>query len=245
MDPIRAHDEAKVAVVRGRMGYRLVAGGHNAGLPHEETKGRVQPLSRKDDFGRDAVLRAEEALMQAIANGERDVFARLIGAEAPRLTRFVLAILSDLSEAEEIVQESLLRLWRQAPTWEPRARIGTYLHRVAYRLAIDRIRRRRPHVDIDDYDDLIEDEDESAAPDRNLDRLDEVRQVHEALDQLSDRQRAVIVLAHFQELGQAEAAAILGIGEHAYESLLARARRRLRTLLAENGEPAGEDWTKP
>jgi len=243
MAPFRIKGETKMAVVAGGMEYRQPAGGREAGHPHEETKGRVEPLSRKDDFGRDASLRADMALMQAIAGGEREVFSRVIEVEAPRLTRFVLAILSDLSEAEEIVQEALLRLWRQAPTWEPRARIGTYLHRVAYRLAIDRLRRRRPHVDIDDYDDRIEDEGE--APDRRLDRLDDVRIVHEALDRLSDRQRAVIVLAHFQELGQAEAAAILGIGEHAYESLLARARRRLRMLLAENGEGDGEDWTKP
>lgn len=235
--------QTKMAVVIGGMEYRSPAGTGAAGLHREETKGRVEPLSREDDFGREAALRADHALMQAIVNGERDVFARLIATEAPRLTRFVVAILSDISEAEEIVQESLLRLWRQAPSWEPRARIGTFLHRVAYRLAVDRLRRRRPHVGIDDYDDLIEDE--TAAPDRNLSRLDDVRLVHEALDQLSDRQRAVIVLAHFQELGQAEAAAILGIGEHAYESLLARARRRLRTLLAENGEGDGEDWTRP
>jgi len=235
--------EAKVAAAGARMGYRLLAGGRSAELPFEETKGRAVPLSPKDDSARDAALRADQTLMFAIAAGEREVFARLIEAEAPRLNRFVLAILSDLSEAEEVVQEALLRLWRQAPEWEPRARIGTYLHRVAYRLAIDRLRRRRPHVDIDDYDDRIEDE--GPAPDRNLDRIDDVRLVHEALDQLSDRQRAVIVLAHFQELGQSEAAAILGIGEHAYESLLARARRRLRTLLAENGEEDGEDWRKP
>jgi RNA polymerase sigma-70 factor (ECF subfamily) len=60
---------------------------------------------------------------------------------------------------------------------------------------------------------------------------DDSRVVQAALDRLSERQRAVIVLAHFQELGQAEAADIMGIGEHAYESLLARARRRLRLLL--------------
>ena len=242
MAPIRS-GEAKMAVMAGGMRYRLVAGGRTAGDQDEQSRRRDEPLARKDDIARDAALRADQAQMQAIADGEREVFARLIQAESPRLMRFVAAILSDLAEAEEIVQESLLRLWRQAPTWEPRARIGTFLHRVAYRLAVDRLRRRRPHVGIDDYDDLIEDE--GPAPDRNLSRLDDVRLVHEALDQLSDRQRAVIVLAHFQELGQAEAAAILGIGEHAYESLLARARRRLRMLLAENGEIDGEDWKRP
>ena len=62
--------------------------------------------------------------------------------------------------------------------------------------------------------------------------------VQAAIALLPERQRAALTLCHYQELGQAEAAAIMGIGESAYESLLARARRRLRQLLAsdENGE---------
>ncbi|ODT13578.1 MAG: hypothetical protein ABS35_37530 [Kaistia sp. SCN 65-12] len=167
--------------------------------------------------------------MRAVAVGEEGAFARLIAAEAPKLTRFVASILSDLSEAEEVVQEALLRLWKQAESWEPQARIGTFLHQVAYRIAIDRLRRRRPHVDIDGLDDVLEDE--GPTPERHLAQKDDGRVVQAALDKLSERQRTVIVLAHFQELGQAEAADIMGIGEHAYESLLARARRRLRALL--------------
>jgi RNA polymerase sigma-70 factor (ECF subfamily) len=145
-------------------------------------------------------------------------------------------VLSDLAEAEEVVQEALLRLWKQAATWEPNARIGTFLHQVAYRIAIDRLRRRRPHLDIDGFDDILEDD--APTPERHLTQKDDGRVVQAALDQLSERQRTVIVLAHFQELGQAEGADIMGIGEHAYESLLARARRRLRSLL---GGKDGDD----
>ncbi len=86
-------------------------------------------------------------------------------------------------------------------------------------------------------------EDEAPSPERQLSRIEDVRLVHEALDRMPDRQRAVIVLAHFQELGQAEASAIMGMSEHAYESLLARARRRLRGLLAGQRDEDGEDWT--
>ncbi|MCX5497569.1 sigma-70 family RNA polymerase sigma factor [Kaistia dalseonensis] len=224
------------------MRYRLVVGGAVGTIVESSgEKGRAASLARMDDSGSEAAIRADQALMRAIADGEEDAFARLIRAEAPRLTRFVAAILSDISEAEEIVQETLLRLWKNAERWEPNARVGTYLHRIAYRLSIDRLRRRRPHVDIDDFDDLLEDD--SLSPERRLVRIEDVRLVHEALDRLPDRQRAAIVLAHFQELPQAEAAAVMAIGEHAYESLLARARRRLRQLLAGQGEEDGEEGT--
>ncbi len=227
---LRQDEQGRPAVTAAPMRYRLIAGGRAgeaAGL--DAWKGRAQALAGLDDPHDGDAIRADHALMRAVADGEDGAFARLIAAEAPKLTRFAASILSDLSEAEEVVQEALLRLWKQAESWEPQARIGTFLHQVAYRIAIDRLRRRRPHVDIDGLDDVLEDD--GPTPERQLAQKDDGRVVQAALDKLSERQRAVIVLAHFQELGQAEAADIMGIGEHAYESLLARARRRLRALL--------------
>ncbi len=234
---------AKSEAGRSRpMRYRLIEGGRVEPADREAgTKGDHSPVGDRSDSAADAAIRADDRLMRAVAAGDDEAFGRVITAESPRLTRFVAAVLCDLGEAEEVVQEALIRLWRNADAWEPRARIGTWLHQVAYRLSIDRLRRRRPHVDIDDLDDVLEDD--TPSPERQLSRIEDVRLVHEALDRMPDRQRAVIVLAHFQELGQAEAAAIMGMSEHAYESLLARARRRLRGLLAGQRDEDGEDWT--
>lgn len=232
---LQPDDPDRKAATPAAMRYRLIAGGKAGDSAGEDDgKGRTQNLAGMDDPDDDTAIRADHALMQAVADGEEGAFARLIQAEAPKLTRFVASVLSDLAEAEEVVQEALLRLWKQAATWEPNARIGTFLHQVAYRIAIDRLRRRRPHVDIDGFDDILEDE--GPSPERHLTRMDDGRLVQAALEKLSERQRTVIVLAHFQELGQAEAADIMGIGEHAYESLLARARRRLRGLLGGRDE---------
>lgn len=230
------------AIRAAPMRYRLLKGGRAeqdgraAGTTSESSS-----LGEMDDHDADDAVRADYALMRAVAAGDDDAFARLIAAESARLIRFAAAVLCDLPEAEEVAQEALIRLWRNADAWEPRARVGTWLHQVVYRLAIDRLRRRRPHVDIDDLEEVLEDE--APSPERLLARVDDVRQVHEALDRMPDRQRAVIVLAHFQELSQAEASAIMGMSQHAYESLLARARRRLRGLLAGQREEDGEEWT--
>lgn len=232
---LQPDDPRRKAATPAAMRYRLIAGGKAGDSAGEDDgKGRTQTLAGMDDPDDDKAIRADHTLMQAVADGEEGAFARLIQAEAPKLTRFVASVLSDLAEAEEVVQEALLRLWKQAATWEPNARIGTFLHQVAYRIAIDRLRRRRPHLDIDGFDDILEDE--GLSPERHMTRMDDGRIVQAALEKLSERQRTVIVLAHFQELGQAEAADIMGIGEHAYESLLARARRRLRSLLGGRDE---------
>jgi RNA polymerase sigma-70 factor (ECF subfamily) len=84
----------------------------------------------------------DRALMARIAAGDQTAFAGVAREQAPRLLRFVRSLLADSpAEAEEIVQEALLRLWRQAADWRPQGRISTWLHQVTYRLSIDSLRR--------------------------------------------------------------------------------------------------------
>lgn len=174
---------------------------------------------------------ADHELMRAVAAGDEGAFVRLTRAEAPRLLRFARAMLAESpAEAEEVVQEALVRLWETAEAWQPNGRVSTWLHQVVYRLSIDAIRRRKPSVEIGTLEGELEDG--SPAADVLMARVDDVRLVQEAIARLPDRQRTALVLCHFQELGQAEAAAVMGVGESAYESLLARARRNMRSILS-------------
>ena len=173
----------------------------------------------------------DQALMETVAAGDQTAFAILARAESPRLLRFARSLVA-AAEAEEVVQEALLRLWQQAETWQPNGRVSTWLHQVAYRLCIDRLRRRRPSVGIEEVQDDLEDP--APAPDQRLVRVAEAGAVRAAIAALPERQRVAILLCHFQELSQVEASAVMEIGEEAYESLLARGRRRLRLMLADN-----------
>ncbi len=181
---------------------------------------------------RDGIVR-DQARLARVAAGDEAAFAAIVADETPRLLRFVASILgSGQAEAEEIAQEALIRLWQQAEVWQPDGRISTWLHRVTYRLAIDVLRRRRPTVGIETVEDSLEDAD--AQPVARIIRFEDVAALRAAIETLPERQRTAIALCHFQELAQAEAAAVMEISEEAYESLLARARRRLRSLLAED-----------
>lgn len=174
--------------------------------------------------------------MSAIAAGDAAVFEATMQTEAPRLVSLGASLLGSRAEAEEVAQEALLRLWRQAPDWQPKARISTWLHGVAYRLSIDRLRRRRPSVPIAEIEDLPDD---NPSPEQALWQHQQASLIDAALVRLPPRQRAAVILAHGQGLGQSEAAAALDITEEAYESLLARARRRLKELVAAAQEAAG------
>jgi RNA polymerase sigma-70 factor (ECF subfamily) len=192
---------------------------------------RWRPGVESDQPHESRSIAADRDLMVAIAAGDDAAFARVVGAETPRLVRFARSMLSaSPAEAEEVVQEAMLRLWQYAEDWQPSGRVSTWLHQVVYRLCIDSIRRRRPSVEIGSIE--AELEDDTPPPDSALIRADDVETVRAAIARLPERQRTALVLCHFQEMGQAEAAAVMDIGESAYESLLARARRRLRVWLA-------------
>jgi RNA polymerase sigma-70 factor (ECF subfamily) len=143
-------------------------------------------------------------------------------------------MLGDATEAEDVAQEAFLRAWKQAPVWRPgAARFDTWLHRVTLNLCYDRLRRRREIA----IDPLPEPVDEGAAPDRGLHAADVGTRVAGALQALPDRQREAIALCHYQELGNIEAAALMGVTVEALEGLLTRGRRALRAALADMREP--------
>lgn len=182
-----------------------------------------------------ARIRADQVLMAAIADGDEAAFAALARGLTPSLLRFARATLAaSPAEAEEVVQEALVRLWQRAANWQPDGRVAAWAHRVTYRLCIDRLRRQRPSVDIEAVEEDLTDP--APLPGARLMHLEDVHAVQAAVASLPARQRTAIVLCHYQGLSQAEAAAVMGIGEVAYESLLARGRRRLRALFADGGE---------
>ena len=156
-----------------------------------------------------------------------------------RLLSLAERLLGRRGEAEEVAQEVFVRLWKQAPHWQPgRARFDTWLHRVALNLCYDRLRRRREEAPDDDDDDEAA-ADPADAPDALLQAKQRGRRVARALAELPQRQREALVLQYYQELTNSEAAELMGIGIEALESLLVRARRSLRERLG--AEPRRND----
>ena len=161
--------------------------------------------------------------------GDRGAAARLIGRHTPRLLTVARRMLGNSTEAEDVVQEVFLRLWTHAARWQPgKAKFETWLYRVMLNQCYDRL-RRRPTLPLDEADDMA---DEAALPDTRLDQTALEREIGRALQGLPERQKAAILLCHFQGCGNIEAAEIMGLSVEAMESLLARGRRTLRTQLA-------------
>jgi RNA polymerase sigma-70 factor, ECF subfamily len=179
-------------------------------------------------------IRDEIELMRRTANGDAAAFRALADAHVKKIMGFACRLLNDRTEAEDVAQETFLRLWKEAGRYEPRARVSTWLHRIAHNLCVDRLRARREQPS-----DRLDEERTSNEPGGLLDRKLTARAVEHALAALPERQRAAITLVHYQELGNIEAAEVLGIGVEALESLLARGRRTLRETLTEPQSQGG------
>ena len=172
----------------------------------------------------------DDQLLSRIAQGDPAAVRVLMARKLTRIHGLALRMLGDASEAEDVTQEVFLRAWRQAPKWTPgAARFDTWLHRVALNLCYDRLRRRREIP----TETPPEQTDEGPAPDRGLEAEDVGVRVAAALARLPDRQREAVVLCHYQELGNIEAAGLMGVSVEALESLLSRGRRALRSALAD------------
>jgi RNA polymerase sigma-70 factor (ECF subfamily) len=137
-------------------------------------------------------------------------------------------MLGSQAEAEDAVQDAFLKLWTHAARWEPgRALFETWLYRVVLNKCYDRL-RRKPTAKLDE---AVEVADPAPAADQLLQGSAVAKEIEAAMAELPERQRAAIVLCHYQECGNIEAAEILGISVEALESLLSRGRRTLRTRL--------------
>ena len=176
---------------------------------------------------------SDEALMALYANGDRAAALALTQRVTPRVLAYATRLLGgDRAEAEDVAQETMLRLWRVAPDWrQGETRVTTWAYRVATNLCIDRqrSRRRKGHVDLDAASDLPEPGPGAESRLQDAQRLDAL---HMALAALPDRQRQAVVLRHIEGLTNPDIAQILEIGVEAVESLTARGKRALAALLS-------------
>lgn len=169
--------------------------------------------------------------------GARDAtaFRILVDRHVGSLHRIAYRMIGDAAEAEDLAQEALLRLWRDAARWQTGyAGTGAWLNRVVVNLCLDRLRRRRFASD----EAVPERADEAPLAPDEMDAARLRAATVAAIAALSDRQRAAIVLTYYEEVSNQVAAETMDMNIKAFESLLLRARAALRVALAPMQEAA-------
>jgi len=170
--------------------------------------------------------------MAAVAlHRDRDSFMRIYDHFAPRLHRYLLGLGVNASQAEELVQEALIRLWRKAGQFDPaRANLSTWLFRIARNLYIDSVRREPNWRPVEDGLELLHDE---PAPMRGTQAESFVEQANlrRAIGELPATQARLVRMSYFEAKSHSEIAAELDMALGTVKSSLRRAFGKLRASL--------------
>ncbi len=170
-------------------------------------------------------------------SGDSDAFRLLVEQHSRAIFRLAYRMTGNEDDADDVVQETFLRAYRQLSRYEARSSFSTWLHRIASNYALDLIRMRRRHQEkrergSSEERDILQSMPEPApGPDRILYSRQVKHQVDAALDQLSAQERAAFVLRHFEGLSIDEIGQALGTGANATKHSIFRAVQKLRRTL--------------
>ncbi|MGX9357212.1 RNA polymerase sigma factor [Roseobacteraceae bacterium S113] len=172
----------------------------------------------------------DEDLLRAYVAGDASAARALTLRLSPRVLGHATRLLGERSEAEDVTQEALLRLWRIAPDWRHgEAQISTWLWQVTANLCTDRLRKRGRAAPLDAAGDPA---DSAPSAAQRMQQASRASALEAALATLPERQRDAVRLRHIEGLGNPEIADILETSVEAVESLTARGCRALKAALA-------------
>ena len=174
---------------------------------------------------------SDDVLVAAALEGNARAFETLVERHAPRVSRVLRLLGVPAADREDVAQDTFLRVFRHLRGYRTGRSFSAWIYRVAVNASHDwRERTRRISADEVPWDD---DQGRGVPVAVEPDRAELSRRLEQALAQLSERERAVIVLKEFEELDTTEVAKALGITSITVRRHLGRARDRLRRLLEE------------
>lgn len=178
----------------------------------------------------DQPLVSDAALMLRVTNDDQDAYRQLVRRHFDRMFKLALKMLYNPEDAEDVAQDVFFKLWLNRHSWKSEgALFTTWLYRVTVNRCID-FKRRTQNVQIDDHLEIVDTSDDAVT---TIQKKQTAKTVKEATLELSDQQQAAIALYYHEGLSCVEAAKVLGTSVNAVESLLKRARQKLRKILKE------------
>jgi RNA polymerase sigma-70 factor (ECF subfamily) len=188
------------------------------------------------------MLQSEETTLSKVRSGDRDAFRALVDQHARSVFRLAYRMTGNETDAEDMVQETFLRAWKQIGKFDGRAAFGTWLHRICTNCSLDhlRLRQRRqaaqpvyPAAD-EQSDPIAMVAAESPSPERLAMSSQVSAILGPALEELTEMERAAFILRHNEGMGIEEISVELGVQPGAAKHSVFRAVQKLRRVL----EPA-------
>jgi len=181
-----------------------------------------------------------EQLMQAVSRDDRHAFAELVERLTDQVYGLAFRLLGNEQDARDAAQDTLVNIWQSRHRWSKRGAVSTWAYRITTNQCLNRLRSRKRWrllsigARLDDSGDTIDVPLPSEnLPDIDIEKSEATQRLKIAIGKLPPRERAAILLRHDQGLSGKEVAAVLNTTVYGVDSLLFRARKRLRALLFE------------
>jgi len=172
---------------------------------------------------------AELLLLQGVRQGQQRAFEALYRLYHPRLLRFLRHMIRQAEqELEEVLNDTMMVVWKRADTFDGRSRLSTWIFGIAYRKALKALSR----LDLPlENADLSDTPDPSPGPEAHTSVVQLRARLERAMSELSMDHRAVVELCYFQDMSHGEIAEVVGCPAETVKTRMFYARRRLRALL--------------
>ncbi len=183
----------------------------------------------------------DDVALERARGGDRDAFRVLVERHATAVFRLAYRMTGNETDAEDMVQETFLRAWREIPRFDGRAAFGTWLHRICANRTVDFLRSRNrwqtagADSQDEDYDPFRNLASELPSPERIARSSQASEMLAPAIAALSEIERAAFVMRHYEGLAIEEISRSLGVQPGAARHSIFRAVRKLRRVL----EPVG------
>ncbi|MDG2421213.1 MAG: sigma-70 family RNA polymerase sigma factor [Gammaproteobacteria bacterium] len=176
----------------------------------------------------------DEELMRAVRSGEHYAYQELVKKYLASISCYAYRMIGNQNDTNDITQETFLKLWVNAEKWDPKkAKLTTWLHRIAHNLCIDHLRKHKRNQPLKHTDEEQGYQETWCEKDGNKNELNEkLQELATALRGLPEIQRSALTLCHYSGFSNKEAASIMNISVKALESAISRAKRSLRKALS-------------
>jgi RNA polymerase sigma-70 factor, ECF subfamily len=176
----------------------------------------------------DVVLDEDSELLDRLATGDEDAFRLLVARHIDRAYAIALRIVGNAADAEDVVQDTMLKVWTQRGRWQHgRAKFSTWLYRVISNRCID-LRRKPRSEDVDAVPEVADPQPDAS---RMIERKEARDLLEAAMQRLPEQQRLAVILSYHENMSNGEIAEVMDTTVAAVESLLKRGRQQLRELL--------------
>lgn len=174
-------------------------------------------------------MTTERSLIDNALHGNTDAFGELVRLHQNRLFTAMVHVVGCPAEAEDVVQEAFIRAYRKLDRFRGQANFYTWLYRIAFNRSVDRRRTQKPTRSLETAKHQVEQRatGEEQSPSHSLELQEQSQRVRQALDKLSESDRAILILREFEECDYTTISEMLGLKVGTVRSRLHRARGHL------------------